>query len=117
MYEAAIEAALKEITAVWAEVIIDMMPFKGDYYKIRSTEDLYTQLEDNQVQLSTMKASRFFMVFEKEIHYWEHALSHVSEVVEMLLTVQRQWMYLESIFMSSEDIRKQLQLRQCYLTR
>ena len=106
--EAAIEAALKEITAVWAEVIIDMMPFKGDYYKIRSTEDLYTQLEDNQVQLSTMKASRFFMVFEKEIHYWEHALSHVSEVVEMLLTVQRQWMYLESIFMSSEDIRKQL---------
>ena len=98
--EAAIEAALKEITTVWAEVIIDMMPFKGDYYKIRSTEDLYTQLEDNQVQLSTMKASRFFMVFEKEIHYWEHALSHVSEVAEMLLTVQRQWMYLESIFMS-----------------
>ena len=32
----------------------------------------------------------------------------MSEVVEMLLTVQRQWMYLESIFMSSEDIRKQL---------
>ena len=26
----------------------------------------------------------------------------------MLLAVQRQWMYLESIFMSSEDIRKQL---------
>ena len=88
---------LKEITTVWAEVIIDMMPFKGDYYKIRSTEDLYTQLEDNQVQLSTMKASRFFMVFEKEIHYWEHALSHVSEVVEMLLTVQRQWMYLYNV--------------------
>ena len=95
--EAAIEAALKEITSIWADVVIDMMPFKDMYHKIRSTEDLYTQLEDNQVQLSTMKASRFFMVFEKEIHYWEHALAHVSEVVEMLLTVQRQWMYLESI--------------------
>ena len=27
--EAAIEAALKEITSVWAEVIIDMMPFRS----------------------------------------------------------------------------------------
>ena len=38
----------------------------------------------------------------------EHILSHNSEVNEVLLTVQRQWMYLESIFMASEDIRKQL---------
>ena len=29
------------------------------------------------------------------------------ETVEMLLTVQRQWMYLENIFLG-EDIRKQL---------
>jgi dynein heavy chain len=106
--EAAIEAALKEIVTVWGEMEIDMMGFKDIYYKIRSTEDLYTQLEDNQVQLSTMKASRFYMTFEKEILYWEHALAHISEVIEMLLGVQRAWMYLESIFMSSEDIRKQL---------
>ena len=26
--EAAIEAALKEITSIWADVVIDMMPFK-----------------------------------------------------------------------------------------
>ena len=70
--EAAIEAALKEITSIWADVVIDMMPFKDMYHKIRSTEDTVHALEDNQVQLSTMKASRFFMVFEKEIHYWEH---------------------------------------------
>ena len=108
--EAAIEAALKEITRVWGEVIIDMMPFKDLYYKVRSTEDLYTQLEDNQVQLSTMKASRFYLVFEEKIVYWEHALAHVSEVIELLLAVQKAWMYLESIFMSSEDIRKQLPL-------
>lgn len=61
----------------------------------RSTDDVFTALEDNQVQLSTMKASRFVKAFEQEVDKWERTLSHILEVVEMLLTVQRQWMYLE----------------------
>ncbi len=42
-----------------------------------------------------MKASRFVKAFEQEVDHWERTLSHILEVVEMLLTVQRQWMYLE----------------------
>ena len=42
-----------------------------------------------------MKASRFVKAFEKEVDYWERTLSHILEVIEMTLTVQRQWMYLE----------------------
>ena len=61
----------------------------------RSTDDVFLALEDNQVQLSTMKASRFVKAFEQEVDKWERTLSHILEVVEMLLTVQRQWMYLE----------------------
>ena len=52
-------------------------------------------LEDNQVTLSTMKASRYVKAFEKEVDYWERTLSHILEVIEMTLQVQRQWMYLE----------------------
>ena len=55
-----------------------------------------------------MKASRFYNSFRAEIDFWEGTLSHISEVIETQLAVQRQWMYLESIFMASEDIRKQL---------
>ena len=64
-------------------------------------------LEDNQVKLSTMKASRFVKAFEQEVDRWERVLSQILEVVEMLLNVQRQWMYLENIFLG-EDIRRQL---------
>ncbi len=56
---------------------------------------MFQALEDNQVQLSTMKASRFVKAFEQEVDKWDRTLSHILEVVEMLLTVQRQWMYLE----------------------
>ena len=64
-------------------------------------------LEDNQVKLSTMKASSFVKAFEQDVDRWERTLSHILEVVEMLLSVQRQWMYLENIFLG-EDIRRQL---------
>ena len=56
---------------------------------------MFAALEDNQVKLSTMKASRFVKAFEQDVDKWERVLSHILEVVEMLLQVQRQWMYLE----------------------
>lgn len=65
-----------------------LLPFRG-------TEDVFQALEDNQVVLSTMKASHFVRAFEKEVDLWERRLSLVMEVIEMILTVQRQWIYLE----------------------
>ena len=56
-------------------------------YKLRSTEEVFAALEDNMVTLSTMKASRFFAVFEKDITHWEKTLSLVSETIELVLTV------------------------------
>jgi dynein heavy chain len=106
--ELGIEAALKEMGEIWEEVTIEMTTHKEVYYKIRDVEDLFAQLEDHQVSVSTMKASRFYQSFKESIDHWEGSLAHISEVIELALTVQRQWMYLESIFMASEDIRKQL---------
>ena len=62
---------------------------------LRAPDELFQQLDDNQVTLSTMKASRFVKAFEKEVDYWERTLSLILEVIEMILQVQRQWMYLE----------------------
>ena len=55
-----------------------------------------------------MKASKFYGSFQVKIDDWEHILSVVSEVIEMILGVQRKWIYLESIFMSGGDIARQL---------
>ena len=64
-------------------------------YLRRAVDDIFQQLDDNQVTLSTMKASRYVKAFEKEVDHWERKLSHILEVIEMTLQVQRQWMYLE----------------------
>ncbi|XP_006151956.1 dynein heavy chain 2, axonemal [Tupaia chinensis] len=106
--ELAIELALQNIAKTWDVTQLDIVPYKDKgHHRLRGTEEVFQALEDNQVALSTMKASRFVKAFEKEVDHWERCLSLILEVIEMVLTVQRQWMYLENIFLG-EDIRKQL---------
>ena len=91
-------------STLFNEVVVTMFWFVS----CRATEDVFTALEDHQVQLSTMKASRFVKAFEMEVDKWERTLSHILEVVEMLLTVQRQWMYLEVSQRTDNDLYVQL---------
>jgi dynein heavy chain len=108
--ELSIEQGLQSISDAWNILDIEIGPYKEEkgYYKIKSTDSVFELLEDNQVTLSTMKASKFFKAFETQVDRWEKNLSLVVEVIEVLLQVQKQWMYLENIFVGTEDIRKQL---------
>ena len=106
--ELSIEQTLSGIEGVWGSTKLDVIPFKDrGHHILRGTDEIYQLLEDHQVTLSTMKASRYVKPFETDVDHWERTLSLILEVVEMLLIVQRQWMYLENIFLG-EDIRKQL---------
>ncbi|KAJ3206517.1 Dynein heavy chain 2, axonemal [Entophlyctis luteolus] len=108
--ELSIEQGLTDIERAWNELDLDVVAYKEDrgYFKIKSTDSLFELLEDNQVTLSAMKASKFFLAFESQVDHWERTLSHIIEAIEILLLVQKQWMYLENIFVGTEDIRKQL---------
>lgn len=106
--ELSIEQAIATIAESWEQITLDIGPYKDrGHFRLKATDDVFQQLEDNQVTLSTMKASRYVKAFEAEVDKWERTLSLILEVTEMILTVQRQWMYLENIFLG-EDIRKQL---------
>eukprot|EP01049_Picozoa_sp_SAG25_P003167 SAG25_NODE_178_length_12673_cov_19.868459_7_plen_1726_part_01 len=110
--ELAVEKNLEEITEAWerdpkTELIVQPYKDRG-HHRFAAGEELFQQLEDNQVGISTMKASRFSLAFRDKLNYWEKALSLVSEVIEQGMNVQRQWMYLENIFIGSEDIKRQL---------
>ena len=72
------------------------------------TEEVSQLLEDMGLNLQSMMASRFVRPFAEEVRKWEQRLSLVSECIEIWMLVQRKWMYLESIFMDSDDIRHQL---------
>ncbi|KAM8760834.1 dynein axonemal heavy chain 2-like [Acanthopagrus schlegelii] len=106
--ELSIEKGLEGMTTTWAETFLDIVPYeaKGHYW-LRSTEEVFQALEDNQVILSTMKASQFVKAFEQEVDCWERQLSEVREVIEMILSLQHQWISLKNIF-QDKDICEQL---------
>ena len=55
-----------------------------------------------------MMASKYISYFLEEISAWQKKLSMVDQVISLWFDVQRTWSHLESIFIGSEDIRKQL---------
>ena len=109
--ELAVENTLADIANAWTTINLDMGQFRegrDDVYKLKSAEEIFTQLEDNTVTLSALKASKFYLVFERTIVSWEKTLSLVDDTIELVLKVQLAWMYLENIFIGSEDIAHQL---------
>lgn len=94
--ELAIEKGIVAIAEIWKTMAIEVVPYKDKgVYRIKSVEDCFQALEDNMMQLSTMKSTRFVEPFAKEVDYWERLLSYIMESLEGALSVQRQWLYLE----------------------
>jgi dynein heavy chain len=75
---------------------------------LQPSDELIETLEDNQVQLQNMLTSKYIAHFSTEVTNWQKKLSQADQVITILLEVQRTWSHLESIFIGSEDIRKQL---------
>lgn len=107
--EMAMAKSLREISTIWAS-----MEFEYDSHErtkisiLRSSEELIETLEDHQNQLQNMLSSKYISYFFDEVHEWQMKLLTTDQVINSWFEVQRKWVYLESIFIGSEDIRNQL---------
>lgn len=107
--EMGMEKMLAELEQTWS-----VMEFEHDEHMrtgtclLKSSEELVETLEDNQVQLQNLMTSKYIAHFLEEVSGWQKKLSTTDAVMTIWLEVQRTWSYLESIFIGSEDIRKQL---------
>lgn len=105
--ELQIEETIANITETWRTMSILVMLGENGIYQIKNVDNCFQALEENLVQISTMKSTRFVEPFAKEADYYEKTLNYIFECLENALIVQRQWMYLENIF-QGDDIRRQL---------
>ncbi|EFJ08822.1 hypothetical protein SELMODRAFT_131043 [Selaginella moellendorffii] len=106
-----IEMDLKKMAEIWKEQQFEIFKYNKDGmdrgWALKSTEPIVVLLEDMMLNLQSMVSSRFVRAFLNEVNNWERKLSLIGEVIDILMQVQRKWMYLESIFIS-DDIRHQL---------
>eukprot|EP00796_Vickermania_ingenoplastis_P000185 gene187-100_t len=105
--ELKIETDLAKIASFWEETVFLIEPYQG-YHKISSVEEINATLAEHLTMTSSMKMSRFVDNFRPKVMQWEQTLSIVTDTIEGLLTVQTKWMYLENIFVGSDDIKRKL---------
>ena len=75
------ENTLYKIKEIWEDVTFEKIQHKNtDIVLLKISEENVETLEENQVQVQNMFASRFLSTFETEVVEWQKALSNVSEV-------------------------------------
>lgn len=105
--ELQIETSLANIDKVWNNTKIEFIQLQEDLYRIVSLDECFLLLEDNLLQVITMKGTRYGEPFVEQLDYWAKTLNNIQETVELALSVQTTLIYLRNIFVG-EDIRKQL---------
>lgn len=107
--EMAMEKVLNDLDTNWKVLEFTTETHDRTRLKvIRVSEEILETLEENQVQLQNMMSSKFIAHFLEKVSQWQTLLSNADQVIVSWMEVQRKWMYLESIFIGSEDIRNQL---------
>lgn len=107
--EMSMEKILRDLNTTWSAMNFEQeIHARTNCKLLRASEELIETLEDNQVQLQNLITSKFIAHFLEEVSIWQQKLGLADSVITVWFEVQRTWTHLESIFMSSEDIRKQL---------
>ncbi|XP_056152705.1 dynein axonemal heavy chain 17-like [Lampris incognitus] len=107
--ESEMERALAKLDSTWGSMAFEHEPHErtGTMLLIPNKE-LVETLEDSQVQLQTMVASKYISHIVEQASGWQEKLSMVDSVISIWFAVQHTWTLLESIFTDSEDIHSQL---------
>jgi dynein heavy chain len=108
--EKKIEKKLADISGAWKEFQIDYRPHKATEVSLISlSEEVLEALDAHMLELQTMLGmGKFVEFFKAGVEEWQVKLSNVQSTISVWEKVSRSWASLESIFLSSADIRASL---------
>ncbi|KAJ1633364.1 dynein heavy chain [Pavlovales sp. CCMP2436] len=107
--EEKMEHGLRKLAAVW-----EVVDFEAEAHDptgvsfVRLSEENLECLDENQLLVRTMLASKYLDTFEAEVAEWHRKLTDVAEVHALLLGMLRRWASLHSLFVASADVQVEL---------
>ena len=103
------EQTLVKLAETWKSVEFNFdQHADSDVYLIGLGEENFEMLEENQLVVQGMMASKYLATFEEEVTGWQKNLSSVSDVLGQMSETQRKWAYLETLFIGSDEVKKEL---------
>lgn len=107
--EAKLEESLKKVDTVWKTLELSVISYRDarDIYILGGIDELQAVLDDSNVTISTIAASKHLGTLKPRIDEWIRQLDIFGKTFEEWVKVQQSWIYLEAIF-SAPDIQRQL---------
>jgi dynein heavy chain len=103
-----LEKGLETMRKEWANMSFTLVPYKNTgTYIVRAVDEISTLCDEHLVKTQSILSSPFVSHIEKSCKVWESKLLDATNLIEIWMTVQRAFMYLEPIF-GSEDIMRQM---------
>ena len=101
---------LDEIDKNWLEFEYEIKDYERvvGVKLLNINEDQYAILEENMQQIQTMIRNKYKQHYEDRINNWKTDLNEINEVWVALSDTQKTWTFLESLFIGSDEIKKEL---------
>uniref|UniRef100_A0A667W9Y7 Dynein axonemal heavy chain 6 n=1 Tax=Myripristis murdjan TaxID=586833 RepID=A0A667W9Y7_9TELE len=107
--EASLEIIIKKVEDSWKATEFTVLPHRDskDVFILGGTDDIQVLLDDSIINVATVASSRYVGPIKPRVQKLQKQLSLFNQTLEEWLTCQRNWLYLESIFVAP-DIKRQL---------
>lgn len=107
--EAILLKMLREIEVTWETIEFVMVLHKEikDFYLVGSLDDVIAQLEETQVQLSTIRSSRYVNAIKAQVDDDSRAMNQLAKCLDYITDFQITFNSLAKVFASS-DIQREL---------
>lgn len=77
-----------------------------DIYILGGTDDIQQNLDDSNINISTIASSRHVGPIKPRVDDWQKQLELFGRTLEAWLQCQRGWLYLENIFLAPDIVRQ-----------
>ncbi|XP_076584320.1 dynein axonemal heavy chain 6 [Chaetodon auriga] len=107
--EASVETVITKVEDVWKTTEFTVLSHgdSKDVFILGGTDDIQVLLDDSIINASTVASSRYVAPIKLRVDKLLRQLTLFNQTLDEWLTCQRNWLYLESIFLAP-DIKRQL---------
>ncbi|KAM9770210.1 dynein axonemal heavy chain 6 [Menidia menidia] len=107
--EASVETIISKVEDVWKTTEFTVLSHgdSKEVFILGGTDDIQVLLDDSIISVGTVASSRYAAPIKFRVEKLQRQLALFHQTLEEWLTCQRNWLYLESIFLAP-DIKRQL---------
>ena len=99
---------LNKINRTWEEKEFTVIKHKEtqNVYKLKDWDAIIMTLDDSLASISDIQGSRYVKRLISDVNKTHEMLITISDTIEQWKIFQRNWLYLENIFISSKEIKE-----------